>query len=116
MRPPEPQQNPDKFAPSNIFAAMKTKQFGQPEESQPQAESEPQECSVIAVEADLTDKYDALRPLTTGYNGAPGQQQPMGGMMPQQTGMGMGYPGMMMNQMTGFNPQQQGGGYGYGYR
>jgi hypothetical protein len=40
MRPPEPPQNQDKFAPSNIFAAMKQKNFGQPEEQQPQGSGE----------------------------------------------------------------------------
>ena len=54
-----PQQQPqqtgnggggDKFAPSNIFAAMKKSDFGKPEEQQPQN----------------SGKYDALRPLTTG--------------------------------------------------
>lgn len=39
--PPQPQQSqqaaPDKFAPSNIFAAMKKTDFGKPEEQQPQA-------------------------------------------------------------------------------
>ena len=40
----------DKFAPSNIFAAMKKSEFGKPEEQQPQN----------------SGKYDALRPLTTG--------------------------------------------------
>ena len=69
--------------------------------------------------ADLAGKYDALRPLTTGYNGGPGmmgggmmpqQTGMMGGMMPQQTGMMMGsqqtgmYGGGMMPQMTGYNP------------
>lgn len=93
--------------------------------------------------ADMAEKYDSLRPLTTGYNGGPGggmMSQPTGmGMGMQQTGMGMGgmpmqqtgmgmqgmggmqqqqqpgmqYPGYMMGQMTGFNPQQQ-GGFGYG--
>lgn len=40
MPPPQPQQAqqaPDKFAPSNIFAAMKKTDFGKPEEQQPQA-------------------------------------------------------------------------------
>jgi hypothetical protein len=37
VRPPEPVQNPDKFAPSNIFAAMKSSGFGKPEEEQPQS-------------------------------------------------------------------------------
>ena len=50
MRPPEPQANPDKFAPSNIFAAMKKTDFGKPEDQKPQD----------------SGKYDALRPLTTG--------------------------------------------------
>ncbi len=74
------------------------------------------------------DKYDALRPLTTGYNGAPG-------MFPQNTGMpmqmqGTGMPGMMgggmMNpgmgqgmypQATGYNQQMMGQypQYGQGY-
>ncbi|WVN87949.1 uncharacterized protein L203_103146 [Cryptococcus depauperatus CBS 7841] len=104
----------DKFAPSNIFAAMKKTDFGKPEEQQPQS----------------ANKYDALRPLATGYNGAPGgmmaqptgmypQQtgMPMGGMMPQLNGMPMQG---MMPQMTGFNPnmiyQQQQGQGGFGYR
>lgn len=42
----------DKFAPSNIFAAMKKSEFGKPEEQQPQN----------------SGKYDALRPLTTGMS------------------------------------------------
>ncbi|KIR26661.1 hypothetical protein I309_04430 [Cryptococcus deuterogattii LA55] len=112
--PPQPQQSqqaaPDKFAPSNIFAAMKKTDFGKPEEQQPQA----------------AGKYDALRPLTTGYNGAPGMMpqqtgmmaQPTG-MMPQQTGMmgmqGQGMPGMMP-QMTGYNPMMYQNQTGYGYR
>ena len=156
MRPPEPPQNPDKFAPSNIFAAMKQKNFGQPEEQNPQGSGM---CypSVFFIESPVSDsgkgtdsveKYDALRPLTTGYNGAPqmGMMSQQTGMMPQatgmnmgmnggmngmgqmgggqmgggqmgmqQTGMGGGYPGMMMNQMTGFQPPQGYGGY-QGYR
>jgi len=50
----QPQQQqapaPDKFAPSNIFAAMKKNDFGKPEDQQPQG----------------SGKYDALRPLATG--------------------------------------------------
>ncbi|BEI84339.1 hypothetical protein CcaverHIS002_0409430 [Cutaneotrichosporon cavernicola] len=96
----------DMFAPSNIFNAMKRTDFGKSEETNPQA----------------ANKYDALRPLTTGYNGAPGmfpqntgmpmQMQgtgmPMGGMMPMGQGM---YP-----QATGYNPQMMGqyGQYGQG--
>lgn len=38
--PPQPQENPNKYAPSNIFAAMKKQEFGQPEEQQPQQSSE----------------------------------------------------------------------------
>ncbi|WWC91237.1 uncharacterized protein L201_006179 [Kwoniella dendrophila CBS 6074] len=110
MPPPQPQQgDQNKFAPSNIFAAMKKSDFGKPEEQQPQN----------------ANKYDALRPLTTGYNGAPGQMMPQqtgfNGMMPQQTG----FNGMMPN-MTGFNPnmmtgngymgQQNQGQNPYGYR
>ena len=128
MRPPEPPTNPDKYAPSNIFAAMKKTDFGKPEDERPQE----------------SVKYDALRPLTTGecstllalpvlslshshfhnlltllspspdltqplawrhaygvigYNGAP--------MMAQQTGMNG-----MLPQMTGYNPQMQ---MGMGY-
>jgi hypothetical protein len=55
----------------------------------------------------------------TGMGGMPGMpgMQGMQGMQQQQTGMP--YPGYMMGQMTGFNPNQQ-GGYGYqngqGYR
>ena len=104
MRPPSPPANPDKYAPSNIFAAMKKTDFGKPEEQRPQE----------------SGKYDALRPLATGecssstrtdicsveaeltlcagYNGAPG-------MMPQQTGM---MNNGMMPQMTGYNPQLMG--------
>ncbi|WWD06734.1 hypothetical protein V865_004829 [Kwoniella europaea PYCC6329] len=94
MPPPQPQQTEqNKFAPSNIFAAMKQSDFGKPEEQQPQN----------------ANKYDALRPLTTGYNGAPSQMMPQqtgfGGMMPQQTGFGM------MPNMTGFNPNMMGNGY-----
>jgi hypothetical protein len=48
QQPPAPA--PDKFAPSNIFAAMKKNDFGKPEEQQPQG----------------SGKYDALRPLATG--------------------------------------------------
>ncbi|WVQ81211.1 hypothetical protein IAT38_003333 [Cryptococcus sp. DSM 104549] len=118
MPPPQAPQSSgggDKFAPGNIFAAMKKTDFGKPEEQQPQS----------------SNKYDALRPLTTGYNGAPGMmpQQTGMGMMPQQTGM-MGMQGMqgvqgmqggMMPQMTGYNQgmmyqQQQPGQGGYGYR
>lgn len=43
-------QDGNKFAPSNIFAAMKKSDFGKPEDQQPQG----------------SGKYDALRPLTTG--------------------------------------------------
>lgn len=53
QQPPQQQQqqqNGDKFAPSNIFAAMKKNDFGKPEEQQPQN----------------ANKYDALRPLATG--------------------------------------------------
>ncbi|KAI9636713.1 uncharacterized protein MKK02DRAFT_26463 [Dioszegia hungarica] len=117
MGPPAPpqqqqQQQPqgDKFAPGNIFAAMKRQDFGKPDEQRPQD----------------SGKYDALRPLTTGYNGAPGMmpQQTGMGMMPQQMGMmgGMGMQptgmgqGMMGPQMTGYNPyagqqNQYGGQY-----
>ncbi|RXK37875.1 hypothetical protein M231_04874 [Tremella mesenterica] len=84
--PPQQPQNPDKFAPSNIFAAMKKTDFGRPEDERPQS----------------SNKYDALRPLTTGYNGAPGfpvlPQQT--GLMPQQTGFGV------LSQPTGFQGQQ----------
>ena len=48
QQPPQPA--PDKFAPSNIFAAMKKSDFGKPEDQQPQN----------------SGKYDALRPLATG--------------------------------------------------
>ncbi|ORX39089.1 hypothetical protein BD324DRAFT_587922 [Kockovaella imperatae] len=91
MRPPEPPSNPDKYAPSNIFAAMKKADFGKPEDQRPQE----------------SGKYDALRPLTTGYNGAPGMMpQQTGMMMPQQTGMMPQQTGYgMMPQMTGYNPQ-----------
>ncbi|WWD21143.1 hypothetical protein CI109_105624 [Kwoniella shandongensis] len=112
QQPQQSQQQGDKFAPSNIFAAMKKTEFGKPEEQQPQN----------------ANKYDSLRPLTTGYNGAPGMMpQPTGMMMPQQTGMmpqqqtGMMMGGGMMPQMTGYNPmmgyQQQGQQQNpYGYR
>jgi hypothetical protein len=51
QQPQQPQQpQGDKFAPSNIFAAMKKNDFGKPEEQQPQG----------------AGKYDALRPLATG--------------------------------------------------
>ena len=43
LPPPQPQQNQnggDKFAPSNIFSAMKRQDFGKPEEQQPQDASE----------------------------------------------------------------------------
>ena len=50
MPPPQAPSNPDKFAPSNIFAAMKKTDFGKPEDERPQE----------------SGKYDALRPLTTG--------------------------------------------------
>ncbi|WWC73129.1 uncharacterized protein I206_107095 [Kwoniella pini CBS 10737] len=111
MPPPQQAQgDQNKFAPSNIFAAMKKNDFGKPEEQQPQS----------------SNKYDALRPLTTGYNGAPGQMMPQQtgygmGMMPQQTGYNMG----MMPNMTGYNPmmgngyqqqQQNQGQNPYGYR
>lgn len=70
-----------------------------------------------------TGKYDALRPLTTGYNGGPGMMPQATGMMPQATGMmggGMGHMGgmgmgMMGPQQTGMMPQQTGyGGAGMG--
>ncbi|ODO01433.1 hypothetical protein I350_06252 [Cryptococcus amylolentus CBS 6273] len=120
--PPQPPQQSgggDKFAPSNIFAAMKKTDFTKPEEQRPQE----------------AGKYDALRPLTTGYNGGMMPQQT--GMYPQQTGMygqqtgvpqqqmqqgmvqqQMGMPmSGMMPQMTGWNPNggmyQNQGGYGY---
>ncbi|KAK8843340.1 hypothetical protein IAR55_006996 [Kwoniella newhampshirensis] len=112
QQPQQPQQQGDKFAPSNIFAAMKKTDFGKPEEQQPQN----------------ANKYDSLRPLTTGYNGGPGMMtQQTGMMMPQQTGMMMPQQtgmmtGGMMPQMTGYNPmmgyqqQGQGGQNPYGYR
>lgn len=40
MPPPQQQQAPDKFAPSNIFAAMKKTEFGKPEDERPQDASE----------------------------------------------------------------------------
>jgi hypothetical protein len=109
QQPPQPA--PDKFAPSNIFAAMKKSDFGKPEDQQPQN----------------SGKYDALRPLATGtfrfhsrlgtltdifigYNGGPGMMPQQTGMQPQQTGYGNG----MMPQMTGYNPQM-GMGNGMGY-
>jgi hypothetical protein len=56
QQPQQPQQPaPDKFAPSNIFAAMKKNDFGKPEEQQPQG----------------SGKYDALRPLATGMFNSP---------------------------------------------
>lgn len=113
MQQQQQSQGGDKFAPGNIFAAMKKSEFGKPDEQRPQD----------------SGKYDALRPLTTGYNGGPMQTGMMpqqtgmggmggmngmngmgGGMMPQQTGMMMGqqqtgmYGGGMMPQMTGYNP------------
>lgn len=56
------------------------------------------------------DKYDALRPLTTGYNGAPGMYPQATGMPMQMQGTGMPMGGNMMMpgmmpQMTGYNPQ-----------
>ncbi|ORY24778.1 hypothetical protein BCR39DRAFT_545879 [Naematelia encephala] len=117
MQQQQPQQAGDKFAPSNIFAAMKKTDFAKPEEQRPQE----------------SVKYDSLRPLTTGYNGAPGQMmmsQPTG-MIPQQTGMmgngmGMGMMqgqqtgmpmgmGGMVPQMTGYNPQMGYMGQGQQY-
>lgn len=110
LPPPQlPQQtgSGDKFAPTNIFAAMKRSDFGKPEEQNPQAASK---CQPRA-RPDTLDKYDALRPLTTGYNGAPGMMPQMTGMpmQMQQTGMmgggGMGGGMGMMPNMTGYNPQ-----------
>lgn len=67
----------------------------------------------------ITGKYDALRPISTGYNGAPGMMPQPTGMMPQQTGMmgiqGQGMPGMM-SQTTGYNPMMYQNQTGYGYR
>jgi len=40
LPPPQQQENPDKFAPSNIFAAMKKQDFTKPEEQRPQDSSE----------------------------------------------------------------------------
>jgi hypothetical protein len=37
--PPQQASNPDKFAPTNIFAAMKKQDFGKPEEQRPQDSS-----------------------------------------------------------------------------
>lgn len=99
----------DQFAPSNIFSAMKRTDFSKNENENPQP----------------SNKYDALRPLTTGYNGS--MQQPMQtGMMMQPTGMmgnNMGMMGMQQTgmmgmgpQMTGYNPymqQQQQNPFGY---
>ncbi|KAE8231680.1 hypothetical protein CF326_g3298 [Tilletia indica] len=112
----------DKFSAANVFAQMKTGQFGKDE----------------AKDAQPPNRYDALRPQPTGFQ--PGgiisqptgfQQSPMGSMQMQpqqqqgQFGMGMNPMGM---QMTGFPgqqfPQQQqqqqypgfgqgGGGFGY---
>lgn len=113
MPPPQvPQatgaQGADKFAPSNIFSAMKRTDFAKPEEQNPQPSSESR-LDDRRASLTISDKYDALRPLTTGYNGAP-QMYPQATGMPmqmQQTGMpnmGMGMPGVMP-QMTGYNPQ-----------
>jgi hypothetical protein len=38
--PPPPAQDGNKFAPGNIFAAMKKADYGKPEEQQPQSSSE----------------------------------------------------------------------------
>lgn len=101
LPPPQvPQQtgNGDKFAPTNIFAAMKRSDFGKPEEQNPQT----------------ANKYDALRPLTTGYNGGPGMMPQMTGMPMQQTGMPMNNGMGMMPNMTGYNPyMQQQSPFGY---
>lgn len=107
---------------------MKKSEFGKPEEQQPQNSGESSflrmpafkgSCRAGALcDTDNVGKYDALRPLTTGYNGGPNMGG-MGGMMPQQTGMmgmnNMGGMGGMMPQQTGMMMnQQQTGMYGGG--
>jgi hypothetical protein len=113
-------QSGDRFAPQSIFANMKRGEIVKSEHEAPQSSGKwlPFPSSDARTDGDLSDKYDALRPqptgalmpLSTGYNG---------GMMPQQTGMPMGYMnnmntgmgmGMGMN-MTGMPGQQQQPGY-----
>jgi hypothetical protein len=111
----------DKYGAGNIFAQMKSGQFGKDANNAAQPPA----------------KYDALRPQPTGWSPA-GVQQPQqtgafgGGMYPQQTGVGMGMMqpqytamqqqpqhqqgGMMYGQPTGFNGQGQYGQQGYGYQ
>ena len=79
---------------------MKQTDFTKDEQERPQQASE-SNSKYHKKRADCLDKYDSLRPLTTGYNGPPQQ------MMPQQTGYGM------MPQMTGYNPQMGMGQMGY---
>ena len=79
------QEDKDKFNASNIFQQMKTGNFAKDPNAAPQS----------------SDKYDALRPQPTGF-------QP-GGVMPQFTGMGMGF-----GQQQQPHQQQQYPGNGYG--
>lgn len=84
------QEEKDKFNASNIFQQMKTGAFAKDPNAAPQS----------------SDKYDALRPQPTGF-------QP-GGVMPQFTGMGMGFGQQPQQQQQGY-PHNGYGGYGGGY-
>ncbi|KAK0569100.1 cytoskeletal protein binding protein [Tilletia horrida] len=80
----------DKFSAANVFAQMKSGQFGKDSTTEPQSAS----------------RYDALRPQPTGFQPGGVVSQPTGfagQMMPQQ--QQMQFP--MGMQMTGFPGQQQ---------
>jgi len=98
----------DKFSAANVFAQMKTGQFGA------DANKEPQSAS----------RYDALRPQPTGFQPGgilsqptgfpqqqPQQQQPQFGMGMQPMGMQMtGFPGQQQQQQQPYPGFGQGGG------
>jgi hypothetical protein len=55
--PPPPGQDGNKFAPGNIFAAMKKADFGKPEEQQPQSSSELRRDSRLATRIRVDVRY-----------------------------------------------------------
>ncbi|KAG8888964.1 cytoskeletal protein binding protein [Tulasnella sp. 332] len=74
----------DDTLPANIFASMKAGSFANP--AAPQG----------------SDKYNALRPQPTGFNGMQGQVMGFNGIQPQPTGFNSGF----QQQPNGFNSMQ----------
>jgi len=97
FNPPNTSPPPENHNPANIFASMKAGAFAN--DAAPQT----------------SDKYDALRPQPTGWNGLQGLG-PQAGFQPQPTGFQSPQPGMG----TGFNafgqPLQPGFGQPQGYQ